>query len=651
MGKYFKTFTRGLFLFVMTLSFALAPIPRTNLVFAGEEQPVDCYDRDEGGQRIYRPGCGLDNIVQKAEMKRYTEGNSDVLEVLEQAVAGMMSVVLIQSLFYKYRYDLYGGAVYGNDCGSNVAGKYTLRISQLAALSYIIGDIAANTKFKNSSKDFTDTAFADPENHSGEKNAQLRTFDTLIQVLESQKKALKTKQTLSLIAEGGFLASLGLEVAGLASCNAQCGANQALNRGYGTKALTALTTAIAGASSLAVANSTINPVAAAACSTLSAELAAFSTKFGAEMTLLESKDVTVSSASNSKDIAKETFWAGIWASVKSFFTGPAASIVQTISNMPIEEALDDTEAIGKRLASTGFYSGMATTDLGLVNGLVVATHACAKTTAGLHVEAAVKSALNGYINYKYAPIECCGGPGMGVFDQSQLVTNNTALAATVNTLVGEPTVPMALSIAKNKATEEATKKIMDEGIKKFMSGVVSGGVFNPFQFGSLGSLVKGTLRGHGVPPVPSLGIKKDLRVYGIFGGAGGTSSLMDQETKFYVKNGFESFIRRIAIERQMLEMTGNDPRADLKVISKTESKVQRIKHLFNNFIEADWDGKVAFNKMRKTPMWKKIVSEIGDLIVPKSHAFLSSVAVQAAAGVGLSIVSKQLDLKCPWPPF
>ncbi len=296
MRTLLKATGRGLFLFTMTLSFALGPIPKVNLAWA-QESEEGCYKEgeDSESQRIYRPGCGMDDIVQKAQMSKYTDHQSSFGAIMEQAVAGMMAVVLLQSLRYKYLHQLENGTIYGNDCPANQAGKWSIRIAQLGALSYLLGDIKANIEFQKSSRKATDGAFGGSDEKTtklGEANKQLRSFDTLIDVFKSQNKGLKTKMVLSSVAQGAYLASLGIDLLGITTCNGICAADLALQKEKFAEFETLMKGAIASATLEASQVYTLVPPCSLAVPALTAFQSLASTKNGIKL----SRDIVESEA-------------------------------------------------------------------------------------------------------------------------------------------------------------------------------------------------------------------------------------------------------------------------------------------------------------------------------------------------------------------
>src|SRR5690554_2471685 len=80
---------------ILTLSLILSPIPMGGNALA-DETPTN---------GVYKPSGELTGVIQKAQFSNYTQHQSSFMAILEQAVAGMMAVVLLQSLRYKYLHE------------------------------------------------------------------------------------------------------------------------------------------------------------------------------------------------------------------------------------------------------------------------------------------------------------------------------------------------------------------------------------------------------------------------------------------------------------------------------------------------------------------------------------------------------------------
>jgi len=240
MQKELKRLFMGFIYSLMTISFILGPIPLTS------------YDAQAQRERrkVYKKGENVDEIVQTTEMKNYTDDAEGFKAIIHQGVAGVMSMTLLESLRWKYLYDLKPDK-YGNDCSKNTAAKYTMRVSQFGGLLYLIGDVSANMQFQKAAKkaademeegkmldNFDPQAKVDHKNMSdeekeaweeenggaieNEESRQVAAFSKLIEILEGQEQALKTKKALNTMSALAFTASTGIEVAKMIQCGVKC---------------------------------------------------------------------------------------------------------------------------------------------------------------------------------------------------------------------------------------------------------------------------------------------------------------------------------------------------------------------------------------------------------------------------------------------
>ena len=147
--------------------------------------------------------------------------------IIQQAIAAMMAVVLIKTLLYRYN------RVYAQDCPMDKTARATMLMAQLSSLSYLVGDLVSNLKYKKLAKEAADKAFAvtnkaDVENTKGEERVkakeyndeQVKSFDTMIEVFDGQEKALETKLALTTVAELGYIAAEVVELVGIAGTTA-----------------------------------------------------------------------------------------------------------------------------------------------------------------------------------------------------------------------------------------------------------------------------------------------------------------------------------------------------------------------------------------------------------------------------------------------
>lgn len=653
----------GLSTYLMTVSLILSPIPGVGVSYASAQDSVDCYDsnKDSDSERLYKTGCDLEDIKKKAKFSNYTDHNSNIMAMLEQAVAGMMGVVMIQSLSNGYLYEV-DPLLYGDDCSANKAGKYTIRIAQLGALSYILGDIKANMEFSKASEKALDMVSSTGEQEKlgkNYKNKQIETLDTLIEVFEKQQKGIKAKQTLSLIAEAAFAASLGLEVAGIFKCNAQCAKDKAEKMAQLTKFQTAASSAIAVANAKVAKASvcpgpTCNPAAVTNCTATAGSLTGLMTMFNASVSEKQATDSAKGTVKAATQVKKTAFWTGLWAKVKNFFKSESAGL-NAVGKLPVEDLADDA------IKGTVFTKDQAkmiaefSTDQSTISSVIANTHICSKfdiPSDGPALEASVKSALNAFVNYKNSPIECCGGAGLTIQQQNSLYAHNSIMAAEINTLQGEPSIGLSAKIATAKATEKAQLEVMKKGFDQILDQINIGGnsnLFNPFSAVGEAQVIKGTLKGYGVPQTSLFSSTKDMRVFGVFGGAEeGTSKLFDKNFKHYVKSNFHSTLIRLAFASQLESFDPNNPQAEIEEIAMLGEKVEKIMFLFNQLVEQEKPLQLANTDFKNKSLWKEVVSKVAELVMPSAHAWISSVGGQVAAGAGLKMVKSKLGLKGPW---
>ncbi|MCO4754527.1 MAG: hypothetical protein KC478_08585, partial [Bacteriovoracaceae bacterium] len=398
---------------------------------------------------------------------------------------------------------------------------------------------------------------------------------------------------------------------------------------------------------------TCNPAAAAACSAAASSMGVFSGQFSATVSAKTAADSAKTTVKVADETTKAAFWSGLWTKAKDFFNSESAGL-NAVGKLPTEELADDAirgaqYTVEETKMITEFTKDQAS--VGTVVALVKACSAFDMPIDGPALEASAKSALNAYVNYNYAPIECCGGDGLSLVQQNSLYAHNVVLASEINTLLGEPSVPMAQNIAKAKAAEQAQVTMMEKGFENITSQIdVAGGstIVNPFKAMGAAQIIKGTLTGYGVPEVPKFASTKDMRVFGIFGDAAETGMKAPDNFKYYVKKNFESLLIKLALNAQLEKMNPASPQEELNEIADIHHKVEKIMHNFSNLVDKQGVKELAQAEYKDTKDWKVIVSMIGELIMPSAHAFLSSVGGQVAAGVGLKMVSDQLGLKGPW---
>lgn len=671
----FKQIFSGLIYALMTMSFILSPIPNVGVEWAyGEESEV------------YRADGDLDGIIQKAQLNKYTGHQSSFAAIMEQAVAGMMAVVLLQSLRYRYLHEE-NPALYGNDCPSNKAADYTIRIAQLGALSYLVGDIKANMEFQKASKKAMDGAFgaqASPSEASGEKNQQLRSFDTLAEVFDGQEKGLKAKMALSTLSEAAYLSSLGLELAGIVQCNAACASNMAAY-----EAKLAIFQASMAAATAAVASDPANYPSTACASAVSAPLTALKAQASAIQAANTAADQAKSKAKWLARTEETTFWTSAFAEVKSFFSvstvtkaadaasGAAEAVVDQISSgaksiakfigLPVEEK-DDAVKVAESTATQSLIAQKVSGDLAVVSPTAAGGQAC--TSARI----AVSAAINAYVDLSYSPVACCGGPGLNTAEQASLLSARESLIALSSSLFGTAhaeersrtltATGIALAkqdIAKKMGEEAVAQAAKTLGVSEaeMLNNLLAGGRSTD-ENGDKFAFAQGTLPGTGLPIPGQFSDAKDIRVLDVLEGLldGSESSSIDaqertEDIRYFVKNNFESVLRRLAMISQLESLNAKNPKQELEKIAKLEQKINQTMFFINQLVDETVNPKsmetLAFQDFKQHRTWPSIVGMISSLIVPEAHAsFLGSVGKGLVVSAGLQLLQKQVGTSGPW---
>jgi hypothetical protein len=126
-------------------------------------------------------------------------------------------------------------------CPTNKAPAITIRTAQLASASLVLTEMISNEKFKKQSQKSIDLAFVKDkqasyrkENNTSDTDSlepsvhekQLQSFEELISIYESKQGQLKTKRDIYIAQQLAFAAALGVELGFMATCKAQCAADQ-----------------------------------------------------------------------------------------------------------------------------------------------------------------------------------------------------------------------------------------------------------------------------------------------------------------------------------------------------------------------------------------------------------------------------------------
>tara|TARA_B100001971_G_C18268008_1_gene596087 strand:- start:20447 stop:23788 length:3342 start_codon:yes stop_codon:yes gene_type:complete len=536
MRNELKRLIMGFIYSLMTVSFIMSPIP-----FIGFN---NAYAEGLNTERskIYKKGENVDEIVQKAQMKNYTDEAGGLKAMIEQAVVGMMAVNLLSTLRFNYLYKV-NPILYGNDCKANKAAKITMRIAQLSALMYIIGDVSANMGFKKAAKKaadelegFNPTEKTNFENMSDEEkeaweeanegqsadrlaedNKQIGAFNKLIEILQGQEKALKKKKAMNMIATLGYGINTGIEVANIIKCKMQCTTLETLKNSQEHMMFQAtLNAAIAQAQAAAAAGVTAQGsclgtcapalvTQTAACQTLVGSLGAWAAKFGVELTKDNATAVAKEAARVAKDTAETVENVTLFQKIGQFFNpenvensplsveNPTQAAMeadpnyQLVSGIPIADTVDDAEAgavNGANAASTSAVGGTAQGTSAPIVAQAMTCSALGLPPAPL-VPTSVGMAIKSYTGYAFKPVECCGGDGLSKAGLAQAYTVFKVLNAQADALAGGAASAQAMGevaaeIAKDQGIALAIDKAKDLAVQNLVSS-----------FGDMGQIVQG----------------------------------------------------------------------------------------------------------------------------------------------------------------
>ena len=515
MRNELKRLIMGFIYSLMTVSFIMSPIP-----FIGFN---NAYAEGLNTERskIYKKGENVDEIVQKAQMKNYTDEAGGLAAMIEQAVVGMMAVNLLSTLRFNYRYKA-NPVQYGNDCSANNAAKITMRVAQLSALMYIIGDVSANIGFKKAAKKaadelegFNPTEKTNFENMSDEEkeaweeanegqsadrlaedNKQIGAFNKLIEIFEGQEKALKKKKAMNMIATLGYGINTGVEVANIIKCKMKCNTSwlelDAQKATEFTAALNlGLTQTAAAASNLATMGAST-----AACSPLIGQLTAWGTKFGLDISEGKAAAAAVEGLVVAEDTAAAAENVGLFTKIKDFFSpenienspmntaNPTQAdlagdpMYQMVSGIGITEAADiarDGAMLTKDISRSSAKSGEVT---GQVTPIVANTMACMGASGVATLGPTIGKAIQAYTAYAFRPVQCCGGNGLSLIGLKQALAVRTALNAQADSLMSgasaQEMAEVSANIAASVAEDAAYDVLKDQALKELVSSFTGG---------------------------------------------------------------------------------------------------------------------------------------------------------------------------------
>lgn len=679
MNHVLKRLVSGFIYSLMTMSFVLAPIPKTNVVWASG---------------VYTPGSELGDVVQKAKMERYTEHQDSFEKIFEQAVTGMMAVVFVKSLNRVLLPKLKGPdgkQLYGNDCDTK-APLWSLGLGTVGSLAYLVGDIKANRQFIKASKDAVDESFMPTPAQGGEdgtiseeeqkahKNKQIRSFNTLIRILKKQKKGLEAKKKALAIAESAYVSAAGLELFNGLKCHKRC----VTGKTAAEKKLIDFNAAVAQALKAikAEAGTTVGQACAGAAVPA---LEALQSMTKAKKTKGEAQDSAKAAKAKAEQKKEEKEALSYFEKIKGYLAKKKDQVAGYVSGKTSQRtAVENSQKIYKpqvekveKLVKTQvkvdryddikakingkeelIMVGEWTTEEPLFESISMAAKNCSTSRP------AIAKAMREFISYFYTPVPCCGGPGHTKEVQAVIKKHRANL------------IKSALKVAPYGGVQElefGEDNNLAEYYKEKGAPKVKFGPDNNFaefykkkgmeELDKLRTDV-GTLPGFGLPKKPQYGSTKDVRIFGLFDGFGWKSNMgggddgvkapkgsesasLDADSKYYVKHNFESLLRRLALAKQMKAFDPQNPAKEIKEIARLHQDVNNVMFYFNQIVEESNGANpvLAFQGFKEHELWPTVVKMVGNMIMPKAHAgFLGAAAGNAAKGAGFKMVVDALDI-------
>ena len=685
--KELKRLSTGLISAIMVLSFILMPIPQTGRAWADSDtateekcdQPTaeypgtslsdynedrkkkdhitqeqwnkkkEEYDKYTGSNGVYKPGCEMTDAMSKASLDNpgmYKDGKIGPL--LEQYIMGLFGLTMINGMLWKYLYK-YNPVNYGQDCSSNWGPKLTMPLTALSGLAYVIGDAQANVKFKMASKEATDKAFAtksrnyvpgadsdevEKAKEEGEQDprvkaildnkAQEDSYDTLISILESQRKAVKTKRTLARVSNIGYYAATGVELANLINCNSVCTGYQAQNAIIFKSLLS--TGKIAAK---AIAGTVPKPPwpGDPKCAALIGQHGAAMAQIGVDKALLKKYKVTETAVSKVEEVEAVGFFKRVWGGIKGIFSTGASTtlmanqLADAMGEKVVDEATETAKDTAKQTAENAKVAKSAVTLAQLQALDYAATKACNLIPEGLGAQMAIKLYTTQYRRWLLTSNQCCGGNGLSIATYATL----KAKVSSVSTINPKTAAFLVENEGKMRAAQLKSPELI-----------------------SLVEGMPGTLNLQGPPTKSMFASKKDIKVGGIFTKSASLSDpkikdLMEDRKeylKIVMRSGLEFFLLNSYPDKLM-----QNPKKYIRTVAENSQKLDHIMKVFEAEVLNDLNHELAnsnFDKVQDT--MRKFVKKVSNILIPEAHA-IGSMGMMAG-GILLTMVGSQVEN--PW---
>jgi hypothetical protein len=702
MRSELKRLFMGFIYSLMTFSFIMAPIPSISISYA---QEADYGDNTKERKKIYKKGEDFDEIREKTTLKKYSEEHQGLASILQQYTVSMMGITLLNALKFKYTHDD-NPLLYGNDCGSNNAAKVTVRVAQLGALLFLLGDITANFKYSKSARiaaeefeksnwdpkekqnfdDMTDEqkeVLAENDQATSsltEQNTTLRGFQTLENLLIDKEKAIKTKKAFVAAATLANGVSFGYELTNLIKCKIKCGKDIASNKtalakyagymGTATGVVSGLISSYTAASAVCPGCCGCMAAQVAACTSLQGQLQAFNTSVGVKIGKNEAKGVKTEAQRIAEDeVARAKNLVIMKTKILEIAKAGSKELVGDISKImkdveKAKKALEQAQEVLNQVSAVAVNADLKQSIA--QSGPMVGT---ANICSGSSI--AVGKALQAYYEYAFLKIQCCGGDGTNSVLAKQAYIDKQLLKANIDTLAaGGATIKEsakkiadeAFKQSREKIAKLAKKKVTDQLIKSMGSKLtgdwssklsqLSSSMEGKTDFGD----TPGTYVVQGVPTTGVFGRKQDIVLKPLFGGNKSSffktkskeEEELEQATKYYIQQSFEASLRRIA-EKNYINKKYISPKDDLKFLLDQEQKINNILFFYDQMVHELSAEQLAHYEFMNHRYWKTIQHMVSNLVMPKAHAIMGGMlGGGSAVGLGLKVVASMLDLPEEW---
>lgn len=682
---------------VQTLIFSIILMPYQSIAAdrntttpanAAEADAEECNADSQGGgytAGVYTSGACVATTIERAQLTNHGGYKKNWMKWIEQAIVGMSAVNLVEALKYKGRDEVYKNA-YGKQCANNFGAKVTPALLATGSGAFLIGDIWANTYFRNAAKNAFDEKFAKKQNEKGKdnfglqdgatvndnysstvdlnqeagdsdfstmgteeyekaikefqsqvedkKDNQLEAYNALIAILKKQKEGMKIKLGFAYGAEAAYLSAIITEGLSIRGCNSVCeGTRKGIDAKWkvfdGLK-VTADTAIEAAKTTTKASYETAKTARQTAQSNQFTAAAVAALKIKEEAAHKKYK-ACKALGRKFKDFTRKTKIdkpKNIAKAIKKTMKKEAKSLKETKKAKDIFSTIKDIFVKDPTVASV-----TTTTDV----TKIVKDNAVDQAEEKSEVAIAQKSQIEQLSKISKEAIEKKGK-----------FTVINAKAKICGNGVGAP-----VSEALGGWTTYRTSKVMGcggDGIAKTISPEVISliqGMFSSTGAKSTSTAATtisdyGNLFRENMFKTNCHSTTSDNVFQNIFK----VGSLNDK--KFFLKESFERMLRQTLISIYT-ENRIKKPLALIRQMKSDEEKIKSVVKEYQLFLDGYLQNESQFElaKVQKNKHWKKIISKVTDLFIPSAHAMSGIVSMGAGALLGMA---EQLNIKGPWVP-